>query len=183
MAVAKPSRLFPERYIEHVACAIEMVATSGFTEPPAAIAAVYLVTRFEYFFRRLSGVLRADGTWVSDAAQTATKAEFNDERLNRRRVSSVSLSYKIMKFDRTLAVSRHCDTLDRALYSVPAGVAGGTEPVRDLGDRIEYGRSAAAHGHKGDISSEALFYGLLTALIFYDEEYPVDGPDTPSRAS
>jgi len=36
-----------------------------------------------------------------------------------------------------------------------------------VGDRIAFGRHAAGHGQWGDISAEAAFYGLMTALIFY----------------
>ena len=41
--------------------------------------------------------------------------------------------------------------------------------IADLGDRIEFGRHAVGHGHWGDISAEALFYGLVTALVFYNQ--------------
>ena len=41
--------------------------------------------------------------------------------------------------------------------------------VADIGDRIEFGRHAVGHGHWGDMSGEALFYGLMTSLIFYSE--------------
>ena len=60
--VAAPNTLFPQRYKEHVAYALGMVAQHSFTSPPAAIGAVYLATRFEFFFRLLSGKLNGDGT-------------------------------------------------------------------------------------------------------------------------
>ena len=41
--------------------------------------------------------------------------------------------------------------------------------VADIGDRIEFGRHAVGHGHWGDISAEALFYGLMTSLVFYNQ--------------
>ncbi len=69
MATAKPTDVLPDRYIEHVAYALDMAASNTFTSPPAAIAAVYLATRFEFYFRVLSGKLNGDGTWVSGAAQ------------------------------------------------------------------------------------------------------------------
>jgi hypothetical protein len=62
MAAAPHNELFPERYKEHVAYALGMVARHGFLEPPAAIAAVYLATRFEFFFRLLSSKLKGDGS-------------------------------------------------------------------------------------------------------------------------
>ena len=68
MATAKHTELFPDRYKEHVAYAVGMVARHGFLSSPAAIAAVYLATRFEFFFRLLSGMLKEDGTWLNKAA-------------------------------------------------------------------------------------------------------------------
>jgi hypothetical protein len=38
MESAAPSILFPERYKEHVAYALDMVAKNWFTSPPAAVA-------------------------------------------------------------------------------------------------------------------------------------------------
>lgn len=51
MAASSPSAVFPGRYIEHVACAVDMVASNDFTSSPAAIASLYLATRFEFYFR------------------------------------------------------------------------------------------------------------------------------------
>jgi len=68
MREAKPTLAFPDRYIEHVAFAVETVSLNGFLSPPAAIASVYLATRFEFYFRVLSGKLNGDGTWVSAAS-------------------------------------------------------------------------------------------------------------------
>ena len=33
---------------------------------------------------------------------------------------------------------------------------------------IAFARHAAGHGRQGDISAEAVFYGLVTAIIFYN---------------
>jgi len=166
MATAAPSDVFPERYAEHVAYALNMVATNQFTSSPAAVASVYLATRFEYYFRILSGKLNPDGTWLSPSAQHAARAVLNDPRIGGKRVSRVGLAYKIMKLDRSLALAQHCTRIDDALYPTPTKVVGG-RTVADLGERIEFGRNAAGHGHWGDISAEAVFYGLMTALVFY----------------
>lgn len=168
MGESRPSTVFPDRYIEHVACAIGMVASNDFTSPPAAIASVYLATRFEFYFRVLSGKLNGDGTWVSPSAQGAARGAINDRRLESRRVSSVALAYKIMKLDQSRQIVQHCIRLDKLLFANPTIVVGGVT-VGDIGDRIEFGRHAAGHGHWGDISSEALFYGLMTAVVFYDQ--------------
>jgi hypothetical protein len=116
----------------------------------------------------LSGKLNADGTWVSPSAQNAAKARIDNGRLKQNRVFSVGLVYKIMKLNDSISFVQHCKRIDDALYSTPTTVVGGVE-VRDLGDRIEFGRNTIAHGHWGDISAEAVFYGLLTALVFYSQ--------------
>lgn len=97
MRAAKPTSVFPDRYVEHVAYAVETVGSNGFLSPPAAVAAVYLATRFEFYFRVLSGKLNGDGTWVSRSAQQAAFAAIGDKRLTKRRISSVSLAYDVMK--------------------------------------------------------------------------------------
>lgn len=168
MAAAPSSTAFPDRYIEHVAYAMDIVATNGFTSPPAAVSSVYLATRFEFYFRVLSGRLKADGTWISSADHSAVRHQISDQRLGRERISSVSLAYKIMKLNASIPLSQHCSALDATIYAIPTTVAGG-KTIADLGDRIEFGRHAVGHGHWGDISSEALFYGLMTALVFYNQ--------------
>lgn len=165
MRATKPTSTFPDRYIEHVAYAIGMVGSNTFLTPPAAVASVYLATRFEYYFRLLSGKLNGDGTWISQSAQQATLALLADARLKKRRISSVSLAYEIMKTGASKLVP-YCASLDRALYAVPTS-ASGNFAIEHVGDRIEFGRHAAGHGHWGDISAEAVFYGLMTALVFY----------------
>ncbi len=167
MRASKPSAVFPDRYIEHVAYAVDMVASNTFLSPPAAVASVYLATRFEFYFRILSGKLNGDGTWKSQSAQQAAQAAIVDGRLNRNRVSSVALAYKVMKLNQSTVV-QYCEALDRILYTTPL-TAVGNFTVADLGDRIEFGRHSAGHGYWGDISAEAVFYGLMTAIIFYGQ--------------
>jgi len=169
MKVSRPSTVFLARYIEHVACAVDMVASNSFTSPPAAIASAYLVTRFEFYFRILSGKLNGDGTWISahtrEAAQAAITADLK-KKLNKKQISSVALAYKIMKLDSSLKIVQTCTLLDNSLYPSPVPMHGG-KFLADIGDRIEFGRHAVGHGHWGDISSEGLFYGLMTAVVFY----------------
>ena len=62
MRASQSSMVFPSCYIEHVAYAIDMVGSNQFTSPLAAIASVYLVTRFEFYFCVMSGKLNADRT-------------------------------------------------------------------------------------------------------------------------
>jgi type 1 glutamine amidotransferase len=42
--------------------------------------------------------------------------------------------------------------------------------VHNIRDRIEYGRHVGGHGYWGDLSAEAIFYGLMTGIIFYNQE-------------
>ncbi len=169
MASSAPSLAFPSRYIEHVACATDMVARNGFASSPAAIASLYLVTRFEFYFRVLSGTLNSDGTWKSQQDQRNVFDAVGDNRIMRKRVSSVSLAYKIMKRNASCPFVQCCDRLDEALYAQPTRAVGDSI-ISNIGDRIGFGRHAVGHGHWGDISSEALFYGLLTAIVFYSQE-------------
>jgi hypothetical protein len=169
MTAAPHTDLFPERYKEHVAYALGMVARHGFLEPPAAIAAVYLATRFEFFFRLLSGKLKGDGTWLNKAVdKPAAVAALGEKGVKGKGVSNVAVTYKLMKLDQSRPAARVFDSLDKAILPAPI-MAGGSFPVADIGDRIAFGRHSAGHGLWGDISSEAVFYGLVTAIVFYNQ--------------
>ena len=165
---SKPSVVFPDRYKEHVAYAVDMVASNAFLSPPAAVASLYLATRFEYYFRILSGKLNGDGTWTSSAALSAAQAAINDQGLNKKRVSSLSLAYRIMMTDTSLQIVQQCDKIDKCLYQKPITLVNGID-IHNIGDRIQFGRNVTGHGHWGDISSEAVFYGLLTGVVFYNQ--------------
>jgi hypothetical protein len=165
MRAATPTAVFPPRYIEHVAYAIDMVGSNMFTTPPAAVASAYLASRFEFYFRLLSGNLNGDGTWVSQSARQAALTTLRDQRLTKPRISSVSLAYEVMRLG-TSRVLPYCALLDRTLYASPIK-AGGNFAIEHVGDRIEFGRHAVGHGQRGDISAEAVFYGLMTAIVFY----------------
>lgn len=172
----RPSSVFPQRYIEHVAYALDAVARFGFLSPQAAVASVYLATRFEFYFRILSGKLTREGTWVSELARQQAISAIVDTRLKHHRVSSVALAYRIMRLG-TGRVSTQCQALDEALYPTPVQLGNGFV-VSNLGDRTEFGRNEAGHGVRGDISAEAVFYGLMTAIIFYGHE-----PTPPAAGS
>ena len=165
---SEPSKVFPPRYKEHVAYAVNMVASNQFTLSPAAIASLYLATRFEYYFRILSGKLNGDGTWISSEAQSTAQATIDDQRLKKERISSLSLAYRIMMIDTSLQIVQQCAKIDNCLYQKPVTLANGHK-VHNIGDRIEFGRLVVGHGHWGDISPEAVFYGLLTGIVFYNQ--------------
>jgi len=163
---SKPSKVFPDRYKEYVAYAVDMVASNLFLSPPAAIAPLYLATRFEYYFRILSGKLKGDGTWISTAKSVA-QAAIGGKKLPCQ-VSNVSLAYQIMMTDTSLQIVQQCAKIDNCLYQKPITLAN-NEKVCNIGERIAFARHRASHGHWGDISSEAVFYGLLTGIVFYNQ--------------
>jgi hypothetical protein len=165
IASAQPSEAFPDRHKEHIAYAVEMAASKFSFSPPAAIASLYLATQLEFFFRILSGKLNGDGTWKSCDARRMAQAALEGRSLPRDRVSNVALAYRVMKTNRSLRITQACQGIDDALFPKPMVAAGNVE-LRDIGDRIAYCRHRAAHGHWGDISSEAVFYGLMTAIVF-----------------
>lgn len=165
---SKPSKVFPDRYKEHVAYAVDMVASNPVRSPPAAIASLYLATRFEFYFRILSGKLNGDGTWIGKSQSTA-QTIIGDPRLDRKQISSISLTYQIMMTNSSLQIVQQFNEIDKCLYQKPIALSNGKE-VGNIGDRIEFCRNAASHGHWGDISSEAVFYGLLTGIVFYNQE-------------
>ena len=168
MATSQTSVVFPGRYIEYVAYAVDKVASNPFKSPPAAVASLYLVTRFEFYFRVISGKLNADGTWKSTQVRTETVAATNDKNLDNSRISRIADAYKIMKLNKSSNLVSHCIQLDKSLYSTPITVAGGVK-INNIADRIKFGRNAAGHGQWADISAEALFYGLMTAVVFYNQ--------------
>ena len=168
METSKPTTLFPDRYKEHVAYALNMVANHSFTDPPAAIASVYLATRFEFYFRILSGKLNADGTWITSEARSTAKAAIKDGRVDVSRVSNVALAYKVMKLDQSQTAGQAFNQLDKALFPIPPKV-GAPKAIANIGDRIAYLRHRVGHGEWGDISAESKFYGLVTAIVFYNQ--------------
>jgi len=164
MDKSKPSSLFPERYKEHVTFALGLVSSHGFLSPPAAVASVYQSTRFEFYFRILSGKLNGDGSWLDTQTQTSVQSQISDKRLKDPRIFSVALTYKILKLNKSLNVVQAFDRIDTAIYSKPLNPI-----ITNLGERIEWARHRVAHGEWGDISAESIFYGLLTSLIFYNQ--------------
>lgn len=169
MVQTQSSDAFTDRHKEHIAYALKMVASGGFLSSSAAVGSVYLATRFEFYYRMLSGRLRADGTWktIKDRQEVQTLLP-GVEGLNKRRINSVALAYKIMKTNTDLSLAQVCKDLDNKLYPNGIKMPDG-KIISDIGDRIEYLRHRSAHGHWGDISGDADFYGLMTAIVFYNQ--------------
>jgi len=173
MLKAESSEAFPARHKEHIAYALQMVASGGSLSSSAAVGSVYLATRFEFYFRVLSGRLKPNGEWKTDKdRQEVMKLLVGDKRLEIKRINSVALAYKIMKTNDTLPLAHICISLDTSLYSTRTTKMPNGKELEDMGDRIEYLRHRSAHGHWGDITGDANFYGLLTALVFYNQGDP-----------
>lgn len=169
MLKANPSDAFPSRHKEHIAYALQMIASrSPFLEPAAAVASVYLATRFEFYFRVLSGRLKADGTWRTDEDRQEVQNLLSDDRVNKTRINNVAVAYKIMKTNTSIPLAQVCNDLDTSLYPKPREMPDETT-ISDIGGRIRYLRNQAAHGVLGDISADANFYGLMTAIVFYNQ--------------
>ncbi len=169
MDAAPYTDLFPQRYKEHVAYAVGQVAQHSFLDSPAALASSYLATRFEFFFRVLSGKLNGNGTWVNKSVdQPVAVAALGAKGLNGNRVSDVAVTYKLMKLDRSRSAARVFEVLDKIILPAPIQAVCGF-PVADIGDRIAFGRHSVGHGHWGDMSAEGVFYGLVTAIVFYNQ--------------
>ncbi|MCQ3930811.1 MAG: hypothetical protein DPW16_10165 [Chloroflexi bacterium] len=152
--------VFQGRTKEHVAYAVDTVACWDFLSSPSVMAASYLVTRFEFYFRVLSGVLNEDGTWIGGRPPLSISSVI---QVRKGRVSNVDISYKIMKLNTSTKVTTAFNQLDISLspYWSPK--------IKDIGERIARMRLPTAHGALGDPSSEAIFYGLVTAIVFYNQ--------------
>ncbi len=165
---SKNSPIFHDKQKEHIAYSLMMVAHGDFLSSPAAVGSVYLITRFEYYFRILSKRLQADGKWKTEGDQKEMKKIFKEEkRLNQKRINSVALAYKIMKTNNTLPLSNICNNLDKVMFTKCWKMPDSTT-ISDIGERIDYLRKRSAHGHWADISIEAKFIGLLTTIVFYN---------------
>jgi hypothetical protein len=171
MAAARPTAVFPVGHKEHVAYALGVIAGNHPTTPPTVLATVYLVTQLEFCFRLLSGKLKADGEWVDAAAKDAAKAGLPGVKgLNGDRVSRVETTYKVMKLDQSRPAAQVFDSLDKALFAVPIRAIT-DRVIADVGDRIGFIRNIACHGHWGDVSAEGVFCGLVTTIVFYNQNY------------
>lgn len=174
------SAYFPKRYKEHVEFAIQMACEANrednfphsmgiFLAPKAAVAACFLVTRFESYFRIHSKKLDSDGSWRNDPARLCAENRLGVQFQKKRRISKVSVAYKLAKLQRTPLASSF-RRLDKAIYRHPHTLTG-RHRTECLGDRIEWGRNCLSHGQTADLSSEIIFYCLVTAIVFY---YTID---------
>lgn len=156
---------FPGRTREHVAYAVSSIANFGFwsfLSPPCVLASTYLLTRLEFYFRILSGSLNPDGTWVGKTIPTSVLSAYPTLK-GKKRINNVSDTYNIMKLNTSHKAAIAFDQLDNALSGHWSA------NISNVGERIEYVRHSIAHGEWGDPSSEAVFYCLVTAIVFYNQ--------------
>jgi hypothetical protein len=161
------SDLFFDRQKEHIAHAMRMIAGSSFTDPPSAVASVYLATRVEFFFRILAGVLNFDGTWKEEKIRVLYKQKFVPS-IRGRRVNDVSVAFKIAIADPANQRTSHLRDLEQRI-AAKIKSRHPNDPYLDIGDRIALLRHPVAHGTWGDLSCDAVFYGLLTVVILLSE--------------
>ena len=177
---AQPSPFFERRYKEHVTYAMRLLVEAAYEDnfpqsmgmflaPKAAVASAFLLTRFEFYFRIHSRKLQRDGTWKSDRARATAERHLDSKRLRqyKSRVTSVSLAYEICRLRRTPLMSA-LGRIDRYLYKTAHSI-GGNKRIWHLGDRIQWARNRISHAEWADMSGEAVFYGLLTAILFENE--------------
>jgi hypothetical protein len=167
IASSEDTPLFGMRQKEHVGHAVEQVGANGVLSPPAAIASFFLATRFEYYFRRLGTSLNPDGSWVSSQAKAEAQVAVRDDRLRAKRVSDVSLAYRLMLLNQTSQVVQHFAKLDQLLAPHCPRLEQVPTTHHDVGSRIALLRHPTSHGFFDDASSEGLFYGLVMGIIFY----------------
>jgi hypothetical protein len=175
MDTSPPREPFREGYVEFVAHSIKMTIDSeSFLDPAPAVASVYLATRFENYFRHLSGKLGCKGEWLSPQhqAEAVRDLSVHTKSVNRPQISNVSIAYKVMMLRKDLPIVAHLKRLDENLaekglkqsFSIDPHVS--APPMKDQGDRIGFGRNEIAHGEWGDMTGESLYYCLLTCLLF-----------------
>src|ERR1700692_4790863 len=82
--------IFLGRQKPPVALAMKEAVTPELDRPQRAIAALFLATQFEFYFRILSGMLNFDGSWktIGDRAKAESFLP-DDDRVRRRGTSSV----------------------------------------------------------------------------------------------
>lgn len=167
LASASDTPLFGMRSKEPIAFALQLVASSRGLDPAGAVGSVYLCIQIELFFRRISGFLKADGTWVTPALRT--QADNNlDGKMPGYRVNSVALAYKLLLLNTSSDFADQFRELEAAMpTNSVVDDAGAHLVLNDIGERIQHLRHHAAHGFWSDLSSEGPFYGLLYAVIFF----------------
>lgn len=172
LEASTPTVLFPSRYREHVAYALRQIVPSSIDDSPAAVSSVYLATRFEYYFRVLSGCLDADGKWLDTATRDRVCRRLGfDKRRHRHRISNIAKTYKILLAESAHPVVSHLTRIDGKLFASPIEILGGgrENTLHNIGDRIAAMRHRAGHGVWGDISGEAMFFALLTCVIYLSD--------------
>lgn len=154
------------RRLEHIAYAMDIVSQFWFANPPGALASVYLLHQLEFFFRKLSGLLHADGSYIDPTIRPALKQQLG-ENVPKLRINDIALAYKIMLLKTGVAAVDTFRELDQQSMNTPMPDGSTIETV---GDRVTYFRHTVSHGEFGDPSSEGTYYGLLAAIAVYGSD-------------
>jgi hypothetical protein len=153
------------RRLEHIAYALDVISQSSFTTPPGALASVYLLHQLEFLFRKLSGVLHADGLFIDQNDRPQIRQQLG-ERIPPR-INDIALTYKIMLLKAGIPAVNTFRELDNESMKTPMPDGSTIETV---GDRVTYFRHTVSHGEFGDPSAEGTYYGLLTAIAVYGSD-------------
>jgi hypothetical protein len=155
--------IFLGRQKPPVALAIKEAITPELDRPQRAIAALYLATQFEFYFRILSGMLNFDGSWKSLGDRAKAESFLpDDDRVRRRGTSSVEVAYKLAILNNADPRSALLEGLDKAIRSRFQ-----SSLYDNFGGRIAYVRNRGAHGEWDDVSAEGVFYATLTAILYF----------------
>ena len=159
------SAVFPENFKNQVAYAIRKTVTRGFVSSEFVINADFLARRFEHYFMLCSGLLDSRGEWVD--AEARLKAETILGMPVESPLDDVGLLYKLARKNHSSSLSKCLCELDDRLYAETVTMPDGKTVISDIGDRISWNRKRVAQGYWNELSSEGMFFSLLTSLVFY----------------
>ena len=121
------------------------------------MAALYLLSQLEYFFRMRSRYLDAEGTVIRPVpAQLRVLVPTANVGA---RISRIRDAFLMYVYRTPSPLARRLRLLERNLL---------------VAQRLDQIRNPAMHGPLGDTSSEGRFYGLLLSMSYYSERTAVN---------
>jgi hypothetical protein len=155
--------IFLGRQKAPVALAMKEAVMPELDRPQRAIAALYLATQFEFYFRILSGLLNFDGSWKTPADRASAESFLpGDDGVRRHGTSSVEVAYKLSVLNNADPRAALLNGLDIAIRSRFQSTL-----YDNFGGRIAYVCNRGAHGEWGDVSAEGVFHATLTAILYF----------------
>jgi len=113
-----------------------------------AMVAMYLMAHLEYIFRVNGRYLNTDGT-IKVSIPTQLRKKVN---IMKNRVNNIDQAFTIYQYRNRTYLSKRLKLLDKRI---------------GIKSRLRKIRHPVMHGELADPSSEAMFFGLLTAMFFY----------------